>query len=135
MTEMQANAPAAVKKYVLPDIVNYPSWLFPEPDIKADAVFSQYCRFPARALRQLVSEGSPPHGREALGGAKVAKQELKKPTVFDGAMSPLWMQRNNRDHNWGKTGGGMREALMKVDWADMIPRSGCSSRPTRSTRP
>src|SRR5205823_12524623 len=57
--------------------------------------------------------------KRAAATAKLEKGELRKPTVFDGTLSPLWMQRDNRDHNWGKTGGGIRELLMKVDWDDV----------------
>ncbi|MEO7091749.1 MAG: hypothetical protein ABI175_00775, partial [Polyangiales bacterium] len=119
LTEAQSNASDAVRRYVSPKIVDNPSWMFPEPDIKSDAVFSQYCDLlglyanwsPRGHMRMVVK-------RSAVS-TKIANQQLRKPTVFDGMQSPLWMQRNNRDHNWGKTGGGIRQALMKVDWADI----------------
>jgi hypothetical protein len=119
LQKAQGNAPQTIKNYVKPDIVRFPSWLFPEPQIKSDAVFSQYCDllalyanwYPQGHLRMTVK-------REAVL-KKIEGSHLKKPTVFDGTLSPLWMQRDNRDNNWGKTGGGLREALMKVDWEEI----------------
>ncbi len=102
-----------------PSLVKYPGWVFPEPDIKSDAVFSEYCD-----LLALYANWYPQgHFRLTLKRpemlAKIGKQGLKKPTVFDGMESPLWVQRDNRDHNWGKTGGGLREALFSIEWADI----------------
>jgi hypothetical protein len=119
LQKAKADASGTIKKFVLPTLVEFPSWLFPEPDIKHDAVFSQYCDllalyanwYPKGHLRMVVK-------RTAVTD-KVAKGGLRKPTVFDGTLSPLWLQRDNRDRNWGKTGGGLREALMKIEWADI----------------
>jgi hypothetical protein len=119
LQKAQGNAPQTIREYVKPDIVKFPSWLFPEPQIKSDAVFSQYCDllalyanwYPRGHLRMTVK-------REAVL-KKIEGNHLRKPTVFDGTLSPLWLQRDNRDHNWGKTGGGLREALMKVDWEEI----------------
>ncbi|HEU4729936.1 MAG TPA: hypothetical protein VFT22_18695 [Kofleriaceae bacterium] len=119
LQKAKADASGTVTKYVLPTIVEFPSWLFPEPDIKADAVFSQYCDllalyanwYPQGHLRMVV--------KRAAVTDKITRGGLRKPTVFDGTLSPLWLSRDNRDHNWGKTGGGLREALMKVDWNDI----------------
>ncbi len=119
MEQLKA-APRKIETYADgPALVKYPGWVFPTPDIKTDAVFSQYCDllalyanwYPQGHIRMTIK-------RDGVVKKAVAGQ-LRKPTVFDGMQSPLWVQRDNRDHNWGVTGGGLREALMQIDWADV----------------
>jgi hypothetical protein len=102
-----------------PQLVRFPSWLSPEPQIKSDAVFTEYSD-----LQSLYANWSPEGQlrmtlkRESVL-KKIADKQLKKPTAFDGAVSPTWLERERRDQSWGTTGGGLREALMKVDWDDV----------------
>ena len=113
--------PTSIKRWVTggDKLVEYAGWFFPEPQIKSDAVYSEYIDllalysnwFPSGMVRMTLM-------REKVE-AHVAAGGLKKPTVFDGLMSPLWMQRDNRDHNWGRTAGGLRECLLKCAWGDV----------------
>jgi hypothetical protein len=102
-----------------PQLVRDPSWLFPEPQIESDVVFSEYCdlrtqyasRPPERYLRMTLK-------RESVV-KKMEDKQLKRPTVFDAMLSRGWLERETRDRSWGASEGGIREALMKVDWEDV----------------
>jgi hypothetical protein len=113
--------PTSIRRWVTNGdaLVQYPGWFFPEPQIRSDAVFSEYIDmlalfanwFPQGIVRMTLLRDKVMQ--------KVTAGGLRKPTVFDGLMSPLWMQRDNRDKNWGKTAGGVREALLQCAWADV----------------
>jgi hypothetical protein len=101
--------------------VRHSAWLFPEPRTKSDAVFSESCDLdglyaswaPEGHLRMTLK-------REAVL-SKLERQQLKKPTVFDGMLSPLWQKRELRQRSWGTSERGLREALTTIDWQDVDP--------------
>jgi hypothetical protein len=101
--------------------VRLSSWLFPEPRTKSDAVFSESLDLAA------CYAGWAPEGhlrltlkREAVL-KKLERRQLRRPTVFDGMVSPAWQKRALRERSWGTSEVGLREALTKIDWEDVEP--------------
>jgi Domain of unknown function (DUF4157) len=100
-------------------LVRLPSWSFPRDPIKSDAVFAESCDLGALyASKDAKGQLRMTLKREAVL-KKLADQQLRRPTVFDGMLSPRWLTRGERDREWGVGGGGLREALMKIDWEDV----------------
>jgi hypothetical protein len=120
LDKIKRNPIAYIDRYCNgPKLVREPSWLFPEPQIKSDLVFTEYCDLVA----QYASWSPEGHLRLTLKRESVMKKiddkQLKRPTVFDAMVSPRWLRRDIRDRNWGAPKGEIREALMKVDWEDI----------------
>jgi hypothetical protein len=121
--QLGSGAPTAVSSYVADGsgLVNpkYAGWFCPEGAIKSDAVFSQVidgmALFANWYTEGLVTFKLTKSGLDSL----IAAGSLRKPTVFDGLLSPLWSQRDNRDNNFGVTGGNVREVLVQASWGDV----------------
>jgi hypothetical protein len=99
-------------------LLHAPAWLVPEPRVASDEAFAEHCDLMAMYAGWPRTGGLRMTLKLEAVLEKLERKKLRKPSIFDGALSPLWRASEKRAHTLAGP-GGLREALTTVEWDDI----------------